>query len=209
MHSGFSSVSTEQFQPVTLGKRLETRIPNDLQALQIPTPHAQVFVEVDEEGHVIDAMQIKASHYGLIAPAIELVEQTTFEPARLDGKPVQGRAAVYVNFLDGQQRVWRSGAGVLPFGGSASDAVASRFYQNAPARFAYGASKVDELDQPLRLVASKLRIYESEPGVRAKGSCLIEYYVGPDGGVHFPKIIKSDHEDLSTSAFLTLEVTIF
>ena len=209
VNTGFSSEPTDHFEPVTLDKRLETRIPDDLQALQIPTPHAQVLVEVDEQGHVLDVMPIKASHFGLIAPAAELVEQTTFEPARLDGKSVQGRAAVYVNFFDSQQRGWKSGAGVLPFGGSASDAVASRFYENAPARFVYGESKVEELDQPLRLVASKLRIYESEPGVREKGSCLVEYYVGPDGEVHFPKIIKSDHDDLSTSAFLTLEVTTF
>jgi hypothetical protein len=209
VNSGFSSESLEQYEPVTLDVRLETNIPDDLKALPIPTPHAQVLVEVDAEGRVLDAMPIKASHFGLIASAVELVEQTTFNPARLDGKPLQGRAAVYVNFFDAQQRGWKSGAGVLPFGGSASDAVASRFYENAPTRFVYGESKVEELDQPLRLVASKLRIYESEPGVREKGSCLVEYYVGPDGGVHFPRIIKSDHDDISTSAFLTLEVTTF
>ena len=54
-----------------------------------------------------------------------------------------------------------------------------------------------------------MRIYESEPGVRAKGSCVVEYYVGPDGEVHFPKIVKSDHDDISTSAFMTLQVTRF
>ena len=89
------------------------------------------------------------------------------------------------------------------------NAAKSRFYQLAPGRYVYGLSKPGELDSPLRLRQGKIRIYTSEEGVRQSGQCLVEYYVGPDGNVHFPYIIKSDHEDLSMSALLTLEATVF
>ena len=204
-----STVQADDYEPVTLDGRLKMAIPSELQSLNIPTPHAQVLVEVDEKGNVIDAMPIKASHFGLLPSAIKLIEKTTFTPARLKGTPVKGKAAVYVNFFDEQQLSWKSGTGVLPFGGSVSDAVQSRFYQNAPTRFMYRESEHKELDSPLRITESKIRIYKSEEGVETPGTCLVEYYIGPEGDVHFPKIIKSDHDDISTSALLTLEVTKF
>ena len=207
--SAATALKNDSYEPVTLEQRLELPLPNDMRGISIQNPHAQIFVEVNEEGTVIDAMPFKASHFKLLPYAVKLVKETQFTPARLNGKAVQGKAAVYVNFFDGQQLAWKSGIGVLPFGGSASDAALSRFYQIAPSRYTYGESKPKDLDSPLKLKEAKLRIYESEPGVRAKGSCVVEYYVGPDGEVHFPKIIQSDHDDISTSAFMTLQVTKF
>ena len=207
--SALAAAADDAYEPVTLDKQLQLPIPEDLRGVSIQNPHAQIFVQVDEAGKVVDAMPFKASHFKLLPVAIQLVEKTRFNPARLNGKAVQGKAAVYVNFFDSQQRAWKSGIGVLPFGGSASDAAMSRFYQIAPSRFTYGESKPKDLDAPLKLKEATLRIYESEPGVRAKGSCVVEYYVGPEGEVHFPKIIKSDHDDISTSAFMTLQVTKF
>lgn len=207
--SATAAVQKDSYEPVSLDQRLQLQLPQELRGLSMQNPHAQILVEVDEAGKVMDTMPFKASHYELLPAAIELVENTTFNPARMDGKAVQGKASVYVNFYDGQQLAWKSGIGVLPFGGSASDAAKSRFYQIAPSRYTYGESKPKELDQPLKLKEARLRIYESEPGVRAKGGCVVEYYVGPEGEVHFPRIIESDHDDISTSAFMTLQVTKF
>jgi len=206
---GTASVESDSYVQVTLDRRLQLAIPEELEALNIPTPYAQIFVEVDDRGKVIDVMPIKASHFDLIPPAVKLIKKTTFNPAQLNGKPVKGKAAVHVNFFDEKQLSWKSGIGVLPFGGTVSDAVQSRFYQNAPTRFMFRESEHKDLDHPLRLVESKIRIFKSEEGVETPGTCLVEYYVGPDGEVHFPKIIKSDHDDISTSALLTLEVTKF
>ncbi len=116
---------------------------------------------------------------------------------------------MYVNFYDIEQQAWRNGSGYLPQGGSVSDALDRRVYEASAEKFVFRESKVPALDHPLRVVTSKLRVYTSEDGVPRHGSCLVEYYVGPEGKIHFPRVLESDHDDLSYSALLTLEVTEF
>lgn len=205
-----SASLSQEDQPVQLKKgTLDVPIPSNLKALHITNPYAKILIEVDPQGTIVDIMPIEASHFELLEPGLKAIRKASFAPAVADGKPFQSKAAVYVNFFDLEQRAWRSGAGVVPFGDSVSDAAKSRLYQLAPGRYVYGESNPRELDAPLRLKAGKIRVYHSEEGVRQSGQCLVEYYVGPEGEVHFPRIIKSDHEDLSTSALLTLDTTVF
>ncbi|RME67823.1 MAG: hypothetical protein D6781_12335 [Verrucomicrobia bacterium] len=196
-------------QPIRLDQPLQLPLPPQLKTLPLNNPHARILIDLDEAGVLVDVMPIEATHCELLEPALKAVRDAPFIPAREDGRPVRSQAMVYVSFFDIEQEAWRQGTGILPFGGNVSDAIESRFYRNMPSRYAYGESRPDELDAPLQIVASKIRLYTSEEGVRQKGTCLVEYFVGPDGNVHFPRIIHSDHDDLSMSALLTLQVTRF
>jgi hypothetical protein len=207
--SAFAATQKVEDQPIRLEGKLQVPIPSELKALHITNPYAKILIEVDEKGSILDSMPIEASHTGLLIPALEAVQKAGFNPAVVKGSPSRSQAAVYVNFFDVEQRIWRSGSGVVPFGDSASDAAQRRFYQVAPGRFVYRLSKPKDLDTPLKMKEGKLKIYSSEEGVRPKGSCLVEFYVGPEGKVHFPRIIRSDNEDVSMSALLTMKETSF
>ena len=187
---------------------LRTAIPQDLKGLHLSRPHAVILVEVDAEGELIDQMPFDATHAGLIDKALKVIKKAEFKAAVVEGEPTSTRKKVYVNFYDIEQEAWRNG-GFMPQGGSVSDALERRLYEAAPEKFKYQESKVNELDSPLRMTKSTLRIYTSEEGVRQQGSCVVEYFVGPEGKVQFPRVIESDHADLSMSALLTLEVTEF
>lgn len=204
-----ASVLFAQDQSVELKGRLEAQIPSDLKALLMSNPYAEVLVEVNEVGAVIDLMPESATHFGLLEKALAVVQEAEFVPAMADGVPCVGRIRVYVNFYDIEQRAWRMGAGIMPLGGSASDAVERRLYNMSPSKFVYGESKPTDLDQPLSILSSTFRLYASDPANPKKGQCVVEYLIGPEGRVHFPSIISSDHDDLSTSALLTLRETVF
>lgn len=188
---------------------LRTPIPQDLKGLHLTRPHAVILIEVDDNGKLKDLMPFNATHVGLLEKAVKVIKKTKFKPALVEGQPINARKKVYVNFYDIEQEAWRNGAGYLPQGGSVSDALDRRLYEAAPGKYTYQESKVSELDAPLKMTKSTLRLYVSEEGVRQKGRCVVEYYVGPEGHVQFPRVLESDHTDLSLTALLTLEVTSF
>lgn len=188
---------------------LRSPIPQNLRGLHLANPYAAILVEVNEKGEIIDLMPIDATHVGLVEKALEVIQKATFLPSIVEGEPQGSRTKVYVNFFDIEQQAWRNGGGFLPQGGSVSDALDRRIYEVSEDSYLYRESKPSELDQPLRIVKTKLRVYTSEEGVPQHGSCVVEYFVGPEGRVHFPRILTSDHDDLGMSALLTLKVTEF
>ena len=114
-----------------------------------------------------------------------------------------------MHFFDPEQRAWRQGSGQLPFGGTPSDAANSRIFSNSAASFVYEQSDREELDSPLTQLQAVRRVYSSQDGVRTRGECLVEFYVGPNGRARFPTAIESDNNDVAISAALTLLETRF
>lgn len=188
---------------------LKTPIPQELKGLQMSRPHAIILIEVDANGKLVDLMPFDATHQGLVKKAVKMIKKAKYNPAIVEGEATNIRKKVYVNFYDIEQKAWRQGGGYMPQGGSVSDALDRRLYEATPDSYKFQESKVNELDAPLQVTKAKLRVYTSEEGVQQKGSCLVEYFVGPDGKVQFPRVVESDHDDLSMSALLTLEVTEF
>jgi len=57
-----------------------------------------LYVEVDSTGHVINPHVVKSLGLGLDEKAMESVKKWTFEPGKLNGKPVTVAATIEVNF---------------------------------------------------------------------------------------------------------------
>jgi TonB family protein len=65
------------------------------------------------------------------------------------------------------------------------------------------------LDEPLKLLESKLCLVHPPGEPMPKGRVSVEYYVDHKGKVRMPRIMKSDGQYLSFSALETLKVTRF
>jgi len=206
---GALRLSAEEDRKVSAEGDFNLPILGEVRALQLENPHAQILVEVDAEGELVDLMPFSATHHALLESAEKTVRAATFGPAVVDGQPTGGRLKINVRFYDPEQEAWRSGAGPIPMGGNVSDAVERRRYKVSADSFVFRESEPSELDEPIEILSSKIRLYTSEEGVRRTGSCKVEYFVGPEGRVHFPRILESDHDDISMSALLTLEETVF
>ena len=196
--------------PVQLSSELETAIPSKLKSLDIRNPHVKFKVVVDAKGEIADYLPIEASHHLLLDKAIEkLKEDANFIPAQSNGANAIGYISVVVAFYYPEQRAWKSGAGMLPMGGTVSDAVANKIYQSNSSRYIYEEAKVSELDSPLQIVDTKFHQITPEGEKPAKGSVMAEYYVDPKGEVRLTEILSSDDEYLSMSVLKTLKETQF
>lgn len=195
--------------PITTEGSLEAVIPPELKSLHIENPYVEFKIDVGEDGTLFDAMPTKATHRDLLPAAHDVVQSATFIPATKNGQPIRSRAKLRVRFYDAEQRVWRSGASMTPFGDTPSDAARRRMYANSASSYVYKITDKDELDSPLTQLLTTRRIYSSQDGGSTKGHCLVEYYVGPNGRARFPRAIKTDSNDVAISAALTLLKTRF
>jgi hypothetical protein len=188
---------------------LEVMIPADLRGLPIINPHVDLIIDVGEDGTLFDVMPTKSNHRGLLPDAIKAIQSASFTPAIRDGKSVRSRDSVRVTFYDPEQRAWRQGSGVLPFGGTPSDAAKNRIYATSANSFVYDISDPEELDRPIAQLQTTRRIHSSQDGVKTVGECLVEFYIDPAGRARFPRAIESDSNDVAISAALTLLETRF
>lgn len=195
--------------PISVEGSLEAIIPSKLKSLQIDHPYVDFKIDVGEDGTLFDAMPIESNHRDLLPAAHEVLQSVTLIPATKDGQPIRQRAKVRVNFYDPEQRAWRSGASMTPFGDTPADAARRRMYANSASSYFYRISDRRELDSPLTRHLTTRRIYSSQNGVSTKGRCLVEFYVGPNGRARFPRAIETDSHDVAISAALTLLKTRF
>lgn len=188
-----------------LDRVLEVPVPPDLLGLMMEDPQARYRVQVDARGQVKEAFCLEATHYRLVDVGLKRVLKTEFEPALQLGIPISMGAIVTVRFFDPEQEIWRSGVDYRPFGSNASTAVERRMYNVNKESYVYAESAVDELDDLLVLLEGKIIVVSDEAGNKAKGKCKIEFYIGPDGKVYFPRIVESEDDLVSMSAITTLQ----
>ena len=196
-------------RPVEVIGSLDAVIPASLKSLLIDQPYVLFKVDVGEDSTIYDAMAIESNHRDLIPAATKKLLSVKFTPAEKNGTPIRSRVFAYVRFYDPEQRAWKQGANHLPFGGSVTDAVQRRLYATSETRYVYGESQPDEIDQPIESLKNSRRIFAGGNGITAKGRCLVEYYVSPEGRARFPSALESDSDDVSISAALVLLKTRF
>jgi hypothetical protein len=198
-----------QDRPVETDDSMEVILPLELRPLFIENPYVTFLVDVGDDGTLFDVLPTESNHYELLPHGLKIINAAIFKPALENGQPTRSRSYAKVRFYDPEQRAWESGAGGAVFGGNVSDAVRRRIYSTSKERFIYGLSEVDDLDNPLERMRTKLRVYSSKAGGRAKGKCLVEFYIDASGQTRFPEVIKSDSVEVSLSAALTLKETTF
>ena len=196
-------------KPVTVEGSLDAVIPSELKALFIENPFVLFKIDVGDDGTLFDVMAIESNHRDLIPAATKTLLAAQFYPAIEDGRPVRKRTSAFVRFHDPEQRAWNMGVGGLPMGGNVSDAVKRRMYASAEARFVYGESDPSEIDKPIDSLKKPRRVPAGQNGISAKGRCLVEFYISPEGRARFPSALESDSDEVSISAALTLLKTRF
>lgn len=206
--SGWSAAAASD-QRITAEGQLEIMLPPELRGLPITRPHVDFMIDVGADGTLFDAMPTASNHRDLLPAATAALYKINFTPAIENGVPVRARDRVRMHFYDPEQRAWRQGSGQLPFGGTPSDAAKNRIFATSAQSFVYEMSERDELDSPITKSQSTRRVYSSQNGIKTVGTCLVEFYIGPNGRARFPTAIESDNDDVAISAALTLLETRF
>ncbi len=197
------------YVPVVLEHPIEAMIPQNLRPLQLSNPRVRFKVVVDATGEILDSMPFEATHFGLLDDAEKALGKAKFKPATLDGKAVSGKISLTITFYDPEQRYWRMGGINAPMGVTVSEAVERRIYDVSKEAYVFRESDPTDLDQPLQLLHSELKVIHPEGQPVKKGSVLVEYFVDHRGRVRLPEIIRSDGEYHSLSVLMTLQETEF
>lgn len=197
------------YVPVKQVHRLETIIPQDLKRLLMPNPRVRFRVLVDAKGDITDFLAVEATHVGLLGKATSKLQEAQFKPATKDGEAVPGRITVVVSFFDPEQRAWREGGHSAPMGGNVTDAVDRRIYNLKKDELRYRESSPAELDEPLKMLKSKLYLIHPPDEPAPTGKVIVEYAIDHEGEVRLPEIQSSDDENLSLSVLMTLQETRF
>jgi TonB family protein len=203
------SSGAEEYKPVKQTNRLEAVIPQDLRRFLLSNPNVKFHVVVDETGAISDYLAVEATHVGLLEKGTEKLQEARFDPAMKDGKAVPGKISITVGFFDPEQRAWRDGAQYTPMGGSVSDAVDRRAYKMKAEELRYRESSPADLDEPLKMVASKLYLVHPPDEPAPTGKVVVEYWIDHEGNVRLPEILSSDDSNLSLSVLMTLKETRF
>jgi hypothetical protein len=203
------SDASAEYVPVKQTNRLQAVIPQELRRFLLSNPNVKFHVVVDEKGNISDYLAIEATHVGLLEKAAEKLQEARFDPALKDGEPVPGKISITVGFFDPEQRAWREGAQFTPMGGSVSDAVDRRVYKMKEEEFRYRESSPNELDEPLKMLESKLYLVHGPDEPAPTGKVVVEYWIDHEGKVRLPEILSSDDPNLSLSVLMTLKETRF
>ncbi len=187
-----------------LKREIKVPVPPDLRGLVIEQPQAEYLVRVSEAGNVTEALCLHATHVGLVDAGMDRVTQAAFEPALQLGVPVSTTCTITVRFFDPEQEAWKAGMPGMPFGNDVSEGMQRRLYRAAKDSYVYRKSRTDELDDLLVVAEGGLVVVEDPEGYKPKGECVVEFYIGPDGAVRFPRVAESDGELVSMSALLSL-----
>ncbi len=198
-----------QDEPISVRGSLSASIPAELKGLLIDNPYVTFFIDLGEDGTVFDVMAAESNHRDLIPTATRTLLAADLQPATHDGTPIRSRASITVRFYDPEQRAWKMGLSVRPFGNSASDAADRRIYATSASSFVYRESQLDELDEPIRGLAPKRRIRSANSALGAKGRCLLEFYIDPEGKPRFPFALERDSDDVAINASLLLTQSRF
>lgn len=200
---------TEPDSPIRAVGTLEAVIPTDLRDLPMSDPFVEFMIDVGADGKLLDILPTRSNHRDLIPAAEQVIDGVEFQPARQDGSPIRARSNIRINFYDPVMRALRQGGTVPALGGTGNDAVAARVFGAKAASYEYNLSKADQLDEPLRILESTQRVYQPDQDIPTAGECLVEFYVGSDGRVHFARALETDSENVAISAALTLDATRF
>ncbi|MBI2497964.1 MAG: hypothetical protein HYV75_08670 [Opitutae bacterium] len=200
---------TPATRPIQVASSLEAQIPPPLRTLLLGNPRVRFMITVDEEGRLADFLATEATHYELLPRAEEVLQQTGYAPALDRGKAVQSSAEVTVTFYDPDQVAYQRGLVRMPFGSTTTESSARRLYVGAADRFTYRRAEIVELDKPVEMLATKVRVLLDANGKSPVGGCVIEFFVDARGDVRMPRIISTDNDKVALSALLTLQQTRF
>jgi TonB family protein len=157
---------------------------------------AQVVVQVNENGELIDTYLASYTHplFGKLAQ--EAIRKWTFQPAKLNGEPLTVIKPFDFRFEDRR--------GVFAIGIQEAAAARLNLSGGSPdAKRVYSPRELDEIPVPIHM---KTPLYPEEfKGKNIDGSVTVIFYIDDDGSVRMPHVTEYTHESFGYTALLAVK----
>ncbi len=184
---------------------VEKPVPSQLKSLHMENPYARLFISVDRDGEVIDALCVWATHHGLVEEAYNVLQELEFVYGDEDFYNNPYTFELFIDFRDFEQEMWKqTGGRMVPTGDNVMEHTRAKLYRSNPEEFVYKLSSLKDIDRPMQLLEGNMVVVRDKDGNAATGQVIIDFYVDHDGRTRFPSIVQSSDPLASQSAILTV-----
>ena len=183
-----SRAVAEGFQPLVINQTAQPAFPLAPVVLSYVGGSANILITVDESGRLTDTLAIYYTHPSFAKAAEDALRKWTYEPARLDGRPVTVTKEIDFNFE-------RHGVALMSL--PISEFADVFFLRNFPRATEYRAYKIHETDRGLNATIVVRPPYSTELAAKGvSGSVTLDYYVDEQGRVRMPVAVYDARQEL-------------
>lgn len=184
-----AAVLPAKVTPLKIEQTVEARWPNALTYSPLSTGEAQLIVNVDADGTLVDVMVASYTNQAFADEAIRAVRAWRFTPATENGEPVGVRTVLRFQF-EATARV----VTLLPIETMDHLLVAHGQYLTRRVVVPH------ELDRPVAIVEARSPANPLVKSGAAKNTVLVDFYVDEKGMPRMPVILSSTHAAFSQAA---------
>jgi len=184
--------ASRDWQPLGVQQTVDPVFPHRLIELGVTSGIAQVAVNTDATGKLVECLVIGYTQPEFASAAVAAIKQWKFEPARLHGAPVGTVAELVFNF---------EARGVVVSSVSLNDQLEGRLMRMAADRYAYRPCSREALDRrPVPTVAVAPHYPSALAARGVKGTVTIEFFIDETGAVRMPSASAQDDSTLTALA---------
>lgn len=178
----------EGFKPLGINQTTQPAFPLAPVVLSYVGGSANILITVDESGKLTDCLAVYYTHPSFAKAAEDALRKWTFEPARLNGRPVSVTKEIDFNFE-------RHGVALMSL--PISEFADVFFLRNFPRASAYRAYRIHETDRGVNATVVVRPPYPDELAARGvSGSVTLEYYIDERGRVRMPVAVYDARQEL-------------
>jgi TonB family protein len=192
-----STMESSGSRPLKIVQTTEPAFPETLQTLHLESGEAQIVINVDADGVLVDTLVASYTDEAFADAAIDALQEWRYEPARERGEPVGVRMIIAFSF-EARGRV----ISVTP-ANSLNMAINSIIGPQIVERLC----RPRDLDRPLEVVHA---VKPWHPGrtmspPQNDASVVLDFYVDETGRPRMPVVLSADHMNFAAAAVQALE----
>lgn len=191
----FTAAGAGEITPPRIIQTEEVKFPPALEHTALTDGDVEIALRIDSTGTLTDALAIAFTHEAYGKQAVDAVRRWRYEPARLDGEPIDIRVNLRIRFATNMR--------VVTF--TPVDTPGS-LMRNAG--FVEGINLVcspKDLDSPLKVLHPATPIHPGRTANLPRGRTVVDFYIDEQGRARVPVVTESTHPAFSFAAVKALE----
>lgn len=183
--------------PLKVRHQVMPVFPRELLARRVDEGYVRVAIAVDADGKVDDCLPIDYSDQGFVPSTLACLREWTFDPARIDGRPVDSTVRLAFHFVS-------EGPVVVSMAGDEMASFMTGLWPRASAAFrTYDLRDLDAIPRPVAAAAPAFPAELARAG--HTGTVTVHFYIDPTGAVRMPSVDPGADRRLAALAVAALQ----
>ncbi len=194
--SGQTLLPSAERQSVKIFQTVTPVFPRELPELGFLQGEARVAIAIDETGKLTDWLVVGYSHRRFAEESVDAIKQWTFEPARVQGKPVSVQTELLISFET-------SGVVISCDAGTTIQRYTNLLFKGREAYQPCTMKEIDRIPTPKNAVSPVYAEELAKQGVH--GTVVVEFFIDETGTLRMPAIQSADYDQLASLAVAAMQ----